>query len=155
MVAAASTVVEGPDAGGRRSSGVVAVPGRRSGWSSRSSSLSTVDPDGLGRGLSVHRGFSTVAVIPAAAFRLTKGTPRRFTVKGDSGRDITRNFCDTCGTPLFSEPPGGAIWVVKAGTLDDPSWLKLSGNLYTKSAQPWAHIDPGLLQFEKMPPGAP
>jgi hypothetical protein len=100
-------------------------------------------------------GFSTVAVVPAAAFRVTKGTPKRFTVKGDSGRDITRCFCDTCGTPLFSEPPGGTIMVVKAGTLDDPSWLKLAGNLYTKSAQPWAHIDPGLMQFEKMPPGAP
>jgi len=29
-------------------------------------------------------GFSTVVVIPMAAFRLTKGTPARFTVKGDS-----------------------------------------------------------------------
>jgi hypothetical protein len=93
-------------------------------------------------------------VVPSAAFRLTKGTPTRFTVKGDSGKDITRSFCATCGTPIFSEPQSGDIWVVKAGTLDDPSWLKLMGNLYTKSAQPWAHIDPNLMQFETMPPGA-
>jgi hypothetical protein len=98
--------------------------------------------------------FSTVAVVPAAAFKLTKGTPRRFTVKGDSGKEVTRSFCDTCGTPVFSEPPGGAIMVVKAGTLDDPSWLKMGGALYTKSAQPWAHIDPNLPAFEKMPPMA-
>lgn len=99
-------------------------------------------------------GFSTVVVVPSGAFRLTKGTPTRFTVKGDSGKDITRSFCATCGTPIFSEPQSGDIWVVKAGTLDDPSWLKLAGNLYTKSAQPWAHIDPNLMQFETMPPGA-
>jgi hypothetical protein len=100
-------------------------------------------------------GFSTVAVIPAAAFKLTKGTPRRFSVKGDSGQDVTRSFCEICGTPMFSHPPGGAIAVVKAGTLDDPGWLKMSGALYTKSAQPWAHIDPDKLKFERMPPGAP
>jgi len=100
-------------------------------------------------------GFSTVAIIPAAAFKLTKGTAKRFTVKGDSGQDVTRSFCETCGTPMFSEPPGGAIWVLKVATLDDPSWLKMSGALYIKSAQPWAHIDENLLKFDRMPPGAP
>jgi len=100
-------------------------------------------------------GFSTVVVVPFAAFKLTRGTPKRFTLKGDSGNDITRCFCEACGTPLFSEPPGGAIMVVKAGTLDDPAWLKISGALYTRSAQPWAHIDRNLPAFEKMPPGAP
>ena len=99
-------------------------------------------------------GFSTVVVVPAASFRLTKGAPTRFSVQGDSGKDITRSFCAKCGTPIFSEPQGGAFWVVKAGTLDDPGWLKLAGNLYTKSAQPWSHIDPNLLKFEAMPPGA-
>jgi hypothetical protein len=100
-------------------------------------------------------GFSTVAVIPAAAFKLTKGTPQRFSVTGDSGQQITRAFCGTCGTPLFSVPAAGEIWVVKAGSLDDPSWLNVGGALYTKSAQPWAHIDPNKAHFDKMPPGAP
>ena len=98
---------------------------------------------------------TTAVVMPAAAFKLTKGTPRRYESKGDSGRDIARAFCETCGSPLFSEPPGGTLIVVKAGSLDDPSWLQVGGALYTASAQPWAHIDPGKLIFEKMPPGAP
>jgi hypothetical protein len=98
---------------------------------------------------------ATAVVVPAPAFRLTQGTPRRFTSQGDSGRDVTRCFCETCGSPLFSEPPGSAIMVVKAGSLDDPSWLKHGGALYTKSAQPWAHIDPEKMMFEGMPPGAP
>ncbi|HXC55795.1 MAG TPA: GFA family protein [Rhizomicrobium sp.] len=97
---------------------------------------------------------TTAVVVPAAAFRLTQGTPKRYASKGDSGRDVVRNFCGDCGSPLFSEPPGGAIWVVKAGSLDDPSWLTIGGALYTSSAQPWAHIDPGKLKFEKMPPRA-
>jgi hypothetical protein len=100
-------------------------------------------------------GFSTAVVVPAAAFKLTKGTPRRHTVTADSGNDLTRSFCGDCGSPLFSEPPGGQVWVVKAGSLDDPSWLKMSGALYTSSAQPWAHIDANLVQFEKLPPQPP
>ncbi|HEY5338729.1 MAG TPA: GFA family protein [Rhizomicrobium sp.] len=98
---------------------------------------------------------TTAVVVPAAAFKITKGAPKRFVVAGDSGRDIARGFCDNCGSPLFSEPPGDTMRVVKAGSLDDPSWLEVRGALYTKSAQPWAHIDPNKLQFEKMPPGAP
>ncbi|MGN6147226.1 MAG: GFA family protein [Rhizomicrobium sp.] len=98
---------------------------------------------------------TTAVVVPATAFKLTQGTPKRFFTTGDSGQQAARGFCDNCGTPLFSEPPGGQMWVVKAGTLDDPSWLQVGGALYTKSAQPWAHIDPNKLQFERMPPGAP
>ena len=97
-------------------------------------------------------GFSTMLVIPAPAFKLTQGTPRKHTAKGDSGADVSRFFCETCGTPPFSAPPGGQIVPVKAATLDDPSWLTMSGALYTSSAQPWAHIDPDKLQFEKLPP---
>ena len=86
-------------------------------------------------------------------FRITRGKTS-ITRYEDAKTKTARSFCASCGTPIFSEPQGGAIWVVKAGTLDDPSWLKLGGNVYTKSAQPWAHIDPNLVQFEKMPPGA-
>ncbi|MEI9996027.1 MAG: GFA family protein [Rhizomicrobium sp.] len=99
-------------------------------------------------------GFSTVAVVPAAAFAVTKGAPKPFTVTGDSGKEITRSFCETCGTPLYTQQPGSPLAIIKAGTLDDPSWLTLGGALYTSSAQPWSHIDPALMQFEKMPPGA-
>jgi hypothetical protein len=98
---------------------------------------------------------TTAVVVPAAAFRLTRGTPKRFASKGDSGRAVARAFCETCGSPLFSEPPGGTLIVVKAGSLDDPSWLEVRGALYVTSAQPWAHIDPNKLKFDKMPPGAP
>ena len=95
---------------------------------------------------------STAVVVPAATFHLTQGTPVRYASKGDSGNEVARNFCGVCGSPLFSEPPGGAIMVVKAGSLDDPSWLKVGGALYTSSAQPWAHIDDTKMKFEKMPP---
>jgi hypothetical protein len=95
---------------------------------------------------------TTAVVVPKAAFRLTKGTPRRYASRGDSGAEVFRQFCGDCGSPLFSEPPDERIWVVKAASLDDPSWLKVNGALYARSAQPWAHIDRSLPTFETMPP---
>lgn len=87
-----------------------------------------------------------------AAFHVTKGTPKRYASRADSGASVHRDICAECGSPLFSEPPGGQIIAVKAGSLDDPSWLKMTGALYTKSAQPWAPIDRSLPVFEAMPP---
>jgi hypothetical protein len=98
-------------------------------------------------------GAATVAVVlPKPAFALTKGTPKAYTVTGDNGGAVTRFFCGDCGSPIYSTPHNAPIAVVKAGSLDDPSWLKLGGALYTSSAQPWAHIDRNLPAFEKMPP---
>src|SRR5258707_15155602 len=70
---------------------------------------------------------ATAVGIPAGAFKLTKGTPKHFSSKGDSGADAYRGFCGERGSPLFSEPPRGAILVVKAGSRDQPRPLKIGG----------------------------
>jgi hypothetical protein len=98
-------------------------------------------------------GPSTVAVlVPRPAFAVTKGTPKGYTVTGDNGGKVTRFFCGDCGSQIYSQPENAPITVVKAGSMDDSSWIRINGALYTSSAQPWAHIDRNLPMFEKMPP---
>ncbi len=99
--------------------------------------------------------YTPVVYVLAKAFRITKGALRHHSTPSVNSGHNLRGFCAECGSPLFSEPPGDTIRVVKAGSLDDPSWLKIGGALYTASAQPWAHIDETKMRFEKMPPGAP
>jgi hypothetical protein len=97
-------------------------------------------------------GPSIVVVVPKGAVKITKGKVKDFTKNADNGKPITRQFCAECGTPMFSVPSeGNPISIVKAGTLDDGSWLKPSLTLWTSSAQPWAHIDQSLPTFEKQP----
>jgi hypothetical protein len=96
---------------------------------------------------------ATSAVVAKDAFKLIKGRPKKYTSLGDSGNEVHRHFCEHCGSPLYAEPAVAPFLAVKAGSLDDPSWLKKNGALYTSAAQPWAHIDPNLLQFEKAPSG--
>ena len=94
-----------------------------------------------------------VALVPRPAFKLTKGEPRRFTSKADSGKDVTRVFCADCGTPLYSDPEDGPMLPVKVGGLDDPSGLTPGLAIYTASAQPWHLRHEGIPSFEKMPGG--
>jgi hypothetical protein len=47
-------------------------------------------------------GFATFVVVPEAAFELS-GEPRGFTVTGESGGSVTRSFCPSCGSQLYSQ----------------------------------------------------
>jgi hypothetical protein len=40
--------------------------------------------------------------VPKATVKIVKGEARYFEVTADSGKKISRGFCQTCGTPLFS-----------------------------------------------------
>jgi hypothetical protein len=83
---------------------------------------------------------------------LTKGEPHSYISKSDTGTEIMRFFCGRCGTHLFgtSERYPGTI-VIKVGSLDDPSIFKSKMNVWVSSAQPWHHIDPDLLKYDKAP----
>jgi len=97
-------------------------------------------------------GGSVNAVIPSSAFQITQGTPKRFDAKADSGRTLYRYFCGDCGSPIYSQRatvPG--MIVVRAGTLDDSSGMKITMDIWTRSARPWAWIDPGSKQFAGQP----
>ena len=95
---------------------------------------------------------SVNAMIPSAAFALTKGTPKRYTMVAASGRTLHRFFCGDCGSPLFSRrettPENTAL---RIGTLDDSSGMKIVANIWTKSARPWAWIDTSTKLFPGQP----
>jgi hypothetical protein len=70
--------------------------------------------------------------------------------KGESGKPLSRKFCRNCGSSLATEAealPGAMI--IKAGTLEDKSWLKPNMHIWTRSAQPWVQIEPGATTFPK------
>lgn len=93
--------------------------------------------------------FATLMIFPKAAVTL-HGPVATYTHKGDSGKDVRRRFCPTCGghvvieydvTPQFA--------VVMAGTLDDTSLIRPAWNIYTASKQPWVELSPSLRTFNK------
>jgi len=96
--------------------------------------------------------YSTVVIVPRDALEI-EGETRAYTVTAETGNPITRRFCPTCGSPVFSEPKSGPVpvWVIKAGSLDDPSWLTPAMHIWTDSAQPWAEMSPDLPKVARQP----
>ncbi|TRZ57077.1 MAG: hypothetical protein D4S02_14150 [Rhodocyclaceae bacterium] len=88
-------------------------------------------------------GASHNTVVPAGAFKITTGTPKLFADTADSGNILNRYFCGDCGSAIYNQrTKTPEMVVVKVGTLDDSSQMKLVMNIWTKSARPWMTIDP-------------
>lgn len=97
-------------------------------------------------------GGSVNAVVPSAAFNIAQGTPRRYDAKADSGRTLYRFFCGDCGSPIYSQrATTPETVVVRAGTLDDAGEMKITANIWCKSARSWDYLDPAAKQFPAQP----
>ena len=98
-------------------------------------------------------GKATIVFVPAAALVIT-GEFKTYTVVGTDGSHVSRGFCPACGSPLISyveEQPG--VRFVKAGSLDDPSWVRVESSFWSGSAHHWDQVDGGLPSFPGNPPG--
>jgi hypothetical protein len=97
-------------------------------------------------------GGSVNAVLPSSAFHITQGTPRRYSARADSGRILNRHFCGDCGSPIYSQrETTPETVVVRAGAFDNAGDMKIVSHIWTKSARPWAHIDPATQQHPGQP----
>ena len=101
-------------------------------------------------------GGSVNAAVKSTDFKLTKGEPRRYSGIADSGRTLNRFFCAECGSPIYSQRAAAPeMMMVRAGTLDDSSGLKVTASIWTKSARSWGHIEPSSKQFPAQPDAPP
>jgi hypothetical protein len=84
--------------------------------------------------------FSVVVAVPRAALNVEGSPLASFATTGeDHGEDTERNFCSACGSPVFSIAAVlPELAFIKAGSLDDASWLEPALEAWTSSAQPWS-----------------
>ena len=95
-------------------------------------------------------GWSMIIGVPAGALSIT-GEVKTYTDHGDSGGEVLRQFCPTCGSPLFSRVEAApALVFIKAGTLDDTSQFTPQMQFWTASKQHWVDIA-GVPGFERTP----
>ena len=96
--------------------------------------------------------FSLAVIVPESSFRLTKGEPRPVERIADSGGVNVRLLCRDCGGWIsgLGRPNEAGIVVrrVRAGTLDDRSWLRPTAHFFTRSKQPWVTLPEGDQIFE-------
>jgi hypothetical protein len=97
--------------------------------------------------------FSVIVGVPRAALHVEGDSIASYSTIGtDHGGETERSFCSTCGSPVFSlAAVMPEVAFIKAGSLDDASWLKPVAEAWTTSAQPWAPRFEGTMQLERGP----
>ena len=93
--------------------------------------------------------FSLSMIVRREALEIVRGQPEQFSVEMDDGRIKGAHFCSRCITPLWGESSVTGLAVLDPGTLDDTSWLRPVGHIWTRSAQPWVSIPEGALSFSE------
>lgn len=97
-------------------------------------------------GSAFHVGF----VVKQSDINIKANDLREYTKTADSGNQMTRRFCGDCGSPLFTIDSGKPEnLVIKAGSLDDPSLVSPSAELWTCHKVAWANISNDVQSLEK------
>lgn len=97
--------------------------------------------------------FSPLVAVPKGTLEIDRTYLNVFNDIGESGLSVKRSFCKKCGSPVTSdvEAMPGLEWI-KAGTLDDTTWLNPTLNIWCNSAQRWTLISESAVRFDKNPP---
>ena len=91
------------------------------------------------------------AMLPEAGLTFSGGEMASFT-RTDIDNAVTRSFCPNCGTSIGTQSPNApGAFIVKVGTMDDPSVITPSMAIFTKDSQPFHHVPDGMPAFEGLP----
>jgi len=95
--------------------------------------------------------FVTAAYVAKSGLTVT-GEVRYHDTQVKSGNTVSRGFCRECGAPVLLTVSGfPALVGIFVGSLDEPSRVRPTMEIWTVSAQPWDHLDPALSKFETQP----
>ncbi len=84
--------------------------------------------------------LSVIVGLPRDGIEIS-GTTKTYDDTADTGQSVKRIFCPECGSPLFTDAENAPeLWFVKAGTLDDTSWLEPQVQFWKDSKQDWYEL---------------
>ena len=97
--------------------------------------------------------FSVVLAMPKGSIQYEGASLATYEDTGSSGQSVLRQFCPKCGSPIMSTlAVTPALEWLKAGTLDDATWVKPTVAVWCQSAQPWVDLGQDVAHFAQNPP---
>lgn len=99
-----------------------------------------------GAGHAAHIGFSKASI-------KIDGPVATYDSKADSGNNVTRGFCPTCGAAIYSHNAAMPdVLFLRASTLDDVNVFQPQVIVYASRAPNWDPVNEGLPAFATVPP---
>lgn len=100
-------------------------------------------------------GHATHVAVPEAALQ-TEGEIKFYDRPADSGNIVSRGFCPSCGSAIFSRNSGmPGMAFLRASSLDNPNAVAPQMIVYARRAPAWDKMDASLPAFAEMPEGGP
>ena len=96
--------------------------------------------------------FSVNVLVPGDQVEMAGETLTQYKVNGTSGQNVTRNFCNRCGSPLSTVLDAfGGLAAIKSGTLDDSSWVEPTIQIWCDSSRSWGVLADDLKKAPQNP----
>ncbi|MFK7868605.1 MAG: GFA family protein [Roseobacter sp.] len=96
--------------------------------------------------------YSFNVAVPAESLVVTGDVATYEDHSGTSGQAMLRRFCPKCGSSLYG---GGALYgpllFIKAGSLDDASWVAPDLHIWAEEKLPWTPIPDGATVVNQNP----
>jgi hypothetical protein len=92
--------------------------------------------------------FVVNLLIEADRVERTADEPHVVPVPRDDGSEQLVSRCPSCQVALWSEYGRPEVLFVRAGTLDDPSWVEPGVHIFTRSRVPWIELPDSAPAFE-------
>jgi hypothetical protein len=96
--------------------------------------------------------YSVNVAVPKDSLKIEGQALKIFNTIGGSGQPVQLFFCGHCGSAIATSAeaiPGLAF--IKAGTLDETSWINPTLEIWCESAQSWIEHDPSRQLVDRNP----
>ena len=91
-----------------------------------------------------HGHVCAMTAAPAEGLRFVSDAGLRWIDSPESAAHARRGFCGECGSSLFWDAPDRDTISIAAGTLDEPTGLRTTFQIYTAYAGDYYELDPDL-----------
>lgn len=97
--------------------------------------------------------FGMALWVATSSVEILSGEPRTWVRKTLNGKTMSCQFCPVCGSRIFHHiEDRDDILSIKPGTLNDTSWLRPVGHIWSRSAQDWLNVSGECLAYPANPP---
>ena len=75
--------------------------------------------------------FALSMIVRDKSLAILRGAPRTYSIELADGRQKRATYCERCSTRLWGPSSVAGLAVLQPGTLDDTSWLRPIGHIWT------------------------